>query len=109
VRDILIAEARRHPRVLKEPEPVVFFMGFGESALEMELRCIVDSANFMLSTKSDLHFAILKSFRENGIEIPFPQQDMRIVDPSGLLRGSSRSGGDAAETGAMPDAPASKR
>ncbi len=109
VRDILIAEARRHPRVLKEPEPVVFFMGFGESALEMELRCIVDSANFMLSTKSDLHFAILKSFRENGIEIPFPQQDMRIVDPSGLLRGNGRSGGDAAETGAMPDAPASKR
>jgi small-conductance mechanosensitive channel len=83
VREILIEEARRHPRVLTDPEPVVLFMAFGPSSLDMELRCIVDSANFRLSTKSDLHFAILKSFRENGIDIPFPQQDMRIVESTG--------------------------
>ena len=114
VREILLTEAKRHPRVLKEPEPVVFFMRFGDSALEMELRCIVNSANFRLSTSSDLHFAILKSFRDNAIEIPFPQQEMRIVDPSnkngGALRANGRNTeGSAAESSSTAETPASKR
>ncbi|MBK8009058.1 MAG: mechanosensitive ion channel family protein [Rhizobiales bacterium] len=110
VRDILIAEALRHPRVLQEPPPVVFFMEFGDSALNMELRCVVNSANFMLSTRSDLNFSILKAFRENGIDIPFPQQDMRIIDPTGLLGGNARgNNSNAPETGLTPDGPASKR
>ena len=114
VRELLIAEAKRHPRIMKDPEPVVFFMNFGDSALNMELRCIVDSANVMLATKSDLHFAILKAFRENGIEIPFPQQDMRIIDPSNRVIGSLRTSGStdgdgAGEPDSIPDASASKR
>jgi len=114
VREILIAEAKRHPRVMNEPEPVVFFMNFGDSALNMELRCIVDSANFMLSTKSDLHFSILKAFRDNGIEIPFPQQDMRIVDPANRANGTLRNHAqsketDDSETDSGSELPASKR
>jgi potassium efflux system protein len=111
VREILMAEAVRHKRVLKEPPPVVFFMGFGASTLDLELRCIVDSANFMLSTKSDLHFAILKAFRENKIDIPFPQQDMRIIDPSHvILRGNGTAAQkDTENQSSTPDAPASKR
>ncbi|MBY0530837.1 MAG: DUF3772 domain-containing protein [Xanthobacteraceae bacterium] len=112
VRDILLAEAKRHPRVLKEPEPAVFFMRFGDSALELELRCIVNSANFRLSTSSDLHFAILRSFRENKIEIPFPQQDMRIVDPSAKNLLQKTDSGPAAASGQSShpaEAPASKR
>ncbi len=112
VRDILLTEAKRHPRVLKEPEPVVFFMRFGDSALEMELRCIVNSANFRLSTSSDLHFAILKSFRDSGIEIPFPQQDMRIVDTSAKTLLQKTNGGSSAtadESSQPAEAAASKR
>lgn len=110
VREILMAEAGRHKRVLKDPPPVVFFMGFGASTLDLELRCIVDSANFMLSTKSDLHFAILKAFRENKIDMPFPQQDMRIIDPSNVLRtNGNATQNDAESQSSTPDAPASKR
>ncbi len=106
VRDILLNEAKQHKRVLNDPQPIVFFMGFGDSALELELRCIVDSANFMLATKSDLHFSILRTFRSEGIEIPFPQQDMRIIDTSG--NGQLRRGnGGAAEP--APETESSKR
>lgn len=108
VREILLHEAQQHPRVMKNPEPIVFFMNFGDSALNMELRCIVDSVSVMLGTKSDLHFAILKAFRENGIDIPFPQQEMRIVDATGrqepLLGGKAGAGHEE-----QSPPPASKR
>src|SRR5207249_11743030 len=35
--DILLAVARAHPRVLTDPEPAAFFLGFGESALRFEV------------------------------------------------------------------------
>lgn len=84
VREILLASAREHPLVLKEPEPYVLFMKFGDSALEFELRGIVANVNQRLSVTSDLHFDIFRRFREAGIEIPFPQRDIHIRSaPSG--------------------------
>ncbi|MEQ8356191.1 MAG: mechanosensitive ion channel [Kiloniellaceae bacterium] len=74
VRELLLACAQKHERVLTSPEPFVLFMNFGNSSLDFELRCYTGEVSFRLVISSDLRFAIDKAFREEGIEIPFPQQ-----------------------------------
>jgi small-conductance mechanosensitive channel len=70
VRDILTEIARTHPQVVASPAPSALLVGFGDSALEFELRCVVADVESGGSVKSDLNFAILKRFREAAIEIP---------------------------------------
>jgi potassium efflux system protein len=74
VREILLATADKHPQVMKKPAPRVLLLGFGEKALEFELRCIITNVGFAASVRSDLYFAILQSFRTEGIAMPFQQQ-----------------------------------
>lgn len=84
VSEILIKIAKDHPMVLLNPEPSVVFMGFGESALDFEIRAIVRDVNWVLSVKSDMHSAIYKAFMEEGIEIPFAKRDITITSAEGL-------------------------
>ena len=56
--DILLASASEHPRVLKQPPPRALLLGFGDSALEFELRAYVGHVDDGLLTKSDLHLDI---------------------------------------------------
>jgi potassium efflux system protein len=82
VTDLLIALANEHPQVLKNPPPRAFLVAFGDSALDFELRCVVANVDNGLAAKSDLHHAILKRFREAGIEIPYPQREIRLTRES---------------------------
>lgn len=75
---LLYQVARDNPDVLAEPEPRVFFMGFGDSALNFELRVFVGSLDVLLSTRHALNKAIDREFRAAGIEIAFPQRDLHI-------------------------------
>jgi small-conductance mechanosensitive channel len=78
VRDVLIKCADAHNEVSKKPSPFVKFEDFGESSLDFELY-FWTSNNFGVEIiKSDLRFMIDKKFRENGIQIPFPQRDLHI-------------------------------
>ena len=70
VREILLDIAQAHPQVMRTPAPNVVFMGFGVLALDVELRCFVANVEHALATRSDINFAILRRFREAGIEIP---------------------------------------
>ncbi len=80
VHDLLLGCAREHPDVLEMPAPYVLFKNFGESALEFELRVYVRDTDFFLTVGSDLHFAVDKAFRENGVTIPFPQRDLHVIN-----------------------------
>lgn len=80
VREILLDCAAKHEMVLTSPEPFVLFMNFGNSSLDFELRCFTNNVNYRLTISSDLRFAIDKAFRENGIEIPFPQRVVHFAD-----------------------------
>ena len=67
------------PAVLKESGPSVRFLGFGDSALNFELAVwTVEMAQNPTRFRSDLYFAIERKLRENGVEIPFPQRDLRL-------------------------------
>jgi small-conductance mechanosensitive channel len=89
VRELLLSIAREHPAALKEPEPVVFFDGFGDNSLNFELGVwSAEMSSRPRRFRSDLNFAIERKLREAGIEIPFPQRDVYIRSaPPGLADG----------------------
>lgn len=74
--------AAEHPLVLDDPPPVVVFWAFGESSLNFELRVYVGRADQFLTVRHELHQGINDVFREAGIEIAFPQRDIRIRSTS---------------------------
>jgi potassium efflux system protein len=81
VRSILMQVAEEHDQVIKNnPDlPIkVYFLEFGDSSLNFNLRCHVFNIDSRLTVLSDLNFMIDKRFRENNIEIPFPQRDIHV-------------------------------
>jgi len=68
-RRILLACASAHPLVLDHPEPAVFLIDFGPTALVFRLFAHVGDISTGLRVKSDLRLAILSRFRAAGIEI----------------------------------------
>jgi len=81
VRDILLAIAEENEQVAKTgtmPKPVVLFREFGDSSLNFELRVFLHDVDRRLRVVSEINFAIDKAFREQGIEIPFPQRDLHV-------------------------------
>ena len=73
VTKLLIECARSHRRVAKVPAPIVVFKDFGASSLDFELRFYVPDVRTDFIVSSDLRYSILKTFRENNIEIAYPQ------------------------------------
>lgn len=79
IREILLEIGQAHPQALKQPTPEVRFEDFGASSLDFGLLVwVADPFEEGLRIASDLRFAIEARFREHGIEIPFPQQDLHI-------------------------------
>ena len=84
----LITAGESNPHVLRDPPPNVFLKGFGESAIHFELVVWSTEMSHRPSRfQSDLNFAIEKEFRQAGIEIPFPQRDLRIREGSVRVQG----------------------
>jgi small-conductance mechanosensitive channel len=81
-----------HPDVLKNPLPEVLHAGFGDSAWNMKLRAWIAEPRRHPQITSELHCAIVRKFRENGIEIPFPQRDFNVRSPLPVPFMSTASG-----------------
>jgi len=95
VREILTKCAQENPLILDDPEPMVLFMGFGESALNFELRGWTDDFDNHLKVTSEINFDIVNRFRKNNIEIPFPQRDLHLrSSESGIIKSAADSNGD---------------
>ncbi|MEZ4932259.1 MAG: mechanosensitive ion channel [Saprospiraceae bacterium] len=73
---LLLQAAKSHKDVLKRPEPRVQFKDFGNSSLDFELHFYTNQFLRIEFIKSDIRFKIAELFRKNGVEIPFPQQDV---------------------------------
>jgi potassium efflux system protein len=76
--DLMAAAALEHPRILNDPKPVLTFEGFGDNALNLLMRCYLDSLEFRLATISELHEAINQKFNQAGLVIAFPQRDVHL-------------------------------
>ncbi|MFN3564646.1 MAG: mechanosensitive ion channel family protein [Burkholderiaceae bacterium] len=78
--DLLRQAARVSPRVLDDPAPGAALADFGADGLNLALTFwIADPENGRLNVTSEVNREILRLFRENGVEIPFPQRDVRVV------------------------------
>ncbi len=83
--------AAKEPRVTKTPNPpAAFIVRFADSGIDLELGIwIVDPERGQLNVRSAINRAIWQAFQAAGIKIPYPQREMRIVNPGAAPEPSS--------------------
>lgn len=71
----LMVAAAAVPRVLTDPKPSCRLIGFGDNAVNFQVRVwINDPQNGVVNVKSNILLEIWKRFQEHGIDLPFPQR-----------------------------------
>ena len=78
VKQLLLESIEEHPEVLNKPTPLVRFNDFGDSSLDFEVFFWSENIFRIERIQSDIRFIIDKKFRDNKVEIPFPQRDLHI-------------------------------
>lgn len=87
VKAILIEVAKANEGVLASPSPDVLFDDFADSSLNFYLRVWTSEyINKPKVLKSQLYYEIFRRFKEEGIEIPFPQRDIHIISGGEKLK-----------------------
>ena len=80
VESLIYQAATEHQDVINNPEPLVIFEDFGDSALIFDLYFWINAfgEKDLRRIKSDIRFRIDDLFNEAGIVIAFPQQDVHV-------------------------------
>jgi small conductance mechanosensitive channel len=93
----LVAEVlSRNPRVLREPKPAVFVGPPQNSSIPINAYLWVKLPDFG-PAQSELNKAIVEVFREHQIEMPFPQREIRILNPPSASEASLHEYGEASK------------
>jgi small-conductance mechanosensitive channel len=79
VKILLLQSVAENEMISKRPSPMVFFKDFGDSALQFDVHYWVLDTWQTEIIKSELRFSIDRLFRENNIQIPFPQRDVHLI------------------------------
>ncbi|MBT0957509.1 mechanosensitive ion channel [Alphaproteobacteria bacterium KMM 3653] len=86
VRRLAIEAARGVDRVLSFKPPVCHIVGFGDSSVDYILRFwISDPTGGLTNIRGGVYLALWDAFQENGISIPFPQREVRMLGDGGGL------------------------
>jgi len=81
----ILEAANAHPRCIKDPAAVCFLDKFGDSSVDFILYFwVADVNDGFRNAKSEVLFSIWNKFKENDIEIPFPQRDLNIKNMESL-------------------------
>ena len=81
---LMLQAARETPRVMKKPAPTVWMTALGENAIQFEIQIWIDDPEDGIGdVKSDVLKRLWRIFRDNGVKIPFPQREIRVVGPDG--------------------------
>lgn len=82
VETLILQAAQEEPACLKDPEPTVVFLGFGNSSIDFELRAWTAELTHRPNVfRGYLYHRIWDKFKEHEIEIPFPQRDLHLREP----------------------------
>ncbi len=81
VHDLLLAIARQHPRILRNPEPLVAFIGYTDTSLDFELRYFIGDIMAGLGIQNDVRFEIVERLGAAGISMPRPQAAPPYIEP----------------------------
>ena len=72
--------ARKNRRVIADPPPKAFLLRFGDSGIELELGVWIDDPEMGMSNiRSELNVEVWRAFKEAGVEIPYPQREVRVL------------------------------
>ncbi|NEQ97537.1 MAG: mechanosensitive ion channel [Cyanothece sp. SIO2G6] len=82
MRSVVMEAVQVHPEVLRYPQPQVRFLGLGDSSLDFEALVWIRDPRHQFRIKSDLYYLLDANFRRYGVDIPFPQRDVRIHWPN---------------------------
>ena len=83
VRALAIKAAKTVDRVLESKAPVCHIVGFGNSSVDYILRFwIEDPTGGLTNIRGNVYLALWDQFHENGISIPFPQSEVRLLGDS---------------------------
>ena len=88
---VLMDVATESAQVLKDPQPMVLFLNFGDSSLDFQLRAWIADFNDRRIIQSALLREIDRRFRAEGVEIPFPQRDLHLRSVDGKAAEGLRS------------------
>jgi small-conductance mechanosensitive channel len=92
---LCVEAAGKVGRVLKQPAPICILKGFGDNAVDLELRFwIRDPMNGVSNVKSEVLLHIWDSFHANKIEFPFPQHDLHFKTPVEVSLRRTEAAGD---------------
>ena len=81
VEKILLDVTKEHSQVLKNPAPFVIFKNFGDSSLDFEVYYWIElRTSSGMKVSSDIRHHIAAVFEREGINIPFPQRDIHIIN-----------------------------
>ena len=83
VKELLLKAARDNPRVLKDPEPLVYFLNFGESTLDHELRMHVRDLGDRNPVIDEVNRFINREFKKQSINISFRQMEVYLKNLHG--------------------------
>ena len=85
VRKLAVEAAKGVNRVLGFKAPVCHIVGFGDSSVDYILRFwIKDPTEGLTNIRGNVYLALWDAFKENGISIPFPQREVKVLDDSKL-------------------------
>ena len=77
---LMVEAARAQPRVLDDPAPQALLTAFADSGINLDLGFwIADPQEGTGGVRSAINLSIWRSFCEQGIEIPFPQREVRLI------------------------------
>ncbi len=80
---IMLDAAAANERVLSDPKPSVNLIEFADSGITLELSVwIADPEAGQMALRSQINLAIWREFQRANIEIPFPQREVRILNPT---------------------------
>ncbi len=94
-RSLLLKVANKCEFALSDPPPRAVFVGFGENALNFELRIFIPHIRHFVDARDFVNYGIDDEFRKAGIEIAFPQRDIHIRTIDGVLPIERRGAGQA--------------
>ena len=97
VTQTLLRAAEGVDHVMEEPKPSVQFLSFGDYSLNFRLLVWTSRPRRHPSIKSDINYRIQRLFKEAGIEIPFPQQDLNLRGGSLHITPADNLGPEEAE------------
>jgi len=98
VRKLAVDAAKGVDRVLSYNAPVCHIVGFGDSSVDYILRFwIKDPTGGLTNIRGNVYLALWDAFKENGISIPFPQREVKVIEDSQLALSRAMAARD------MPD------